>query len=160
MSKRIRVPYRRGLELINPKCLCSLIADKQQEVDIATLRVAQTDNSSISPGGERNRKDAGTSSGMASTPTTAQAASSASMLGQDRIRPSAAHNKSENHAQDASESMSQISGFRRSLSHANSLPGGESVPKFGVSTEKETELAEVCNILTVFHQIHLWYCIE
>ena len=52
-------------------------------------------------------------------------------------------NKSENHAQDASESMSQISGFRRSLSHANSLPGGESVPKFGVSTEKESELAEV-----------------
>jgi len=123
--------------------ICSTFLDKQQEVDIATLRVAQTDNSSISPGGERNRKDAGTSGGLASTPTTAQAASSASMLGQDRIRPSAAHNKSENHAQDASESMSQISGFRRSLSHANSLPGGESVPKFGVSTEKETELAEI-----------------
>ena len=41
--------------------------------------------------------------------------------------------------------MSQISGFRRTLSHANSLPGGDHtpVPKFGVNTEKESELAEV-----------------
>ena len=41
--------------------------------------------------------------------------------------------------------MSQISGFRRTLSHANSLPGGDHtpVPKFGVNTEKESKLAEV-----------------
>ena len=114
-------------------------------MDIATLRIAQTDNSSISPGGGGNRKDAGTS-GLASTLTSAQTASASVVVGQG-IRQ--AHNKSENHAQDASESMSQISGFRRSLSHANSLPGGESVPKFGVSTEKESELAEV------FYQIHI-----
>ena len=40
-------------------------------------------------------------------------------------------------------SMSQISGFRRTLSHANSLPGADPVPKFGVNTDKESELAEV-----------------
>ena len=44
-----------------------------------------------------------------------------------------------------SETMSQISGFRRTLSHANSLSGGDHtpVPKFGVTTDKESELAEV-----------------
>jgi len=40
--------------------------------------------------------------------------------------------------------MSQISGVRRSLSHANSLPAGAApLPKFGVPTDKEAELAEV-----------------
>jgi hypothetical protein len=40
--------------------------------------------------------------------------------------------------------MSQISGVRRSLSHANSLPAGSApLPKFGVQTDKESELSEV-----------------
>ena len=39
--------------------------------------------------------------------------------------------------------MSQISGFRRTLSHANSMSDQSSVPRFGVITEKETDLAEV-----------------
>ena len=40
--------------------------------------------------------------------------------------------------------MSQISGVRRSLSHANSLPAGSApLPKFGVPTDKESELSEV-----------------
>ena len=114
--------------------------DKQQEVDIATLRVAQTDNSNISAGSRG--KDAGPSGSLATNTTLATgSAPSPTVLSGSQIRQQS--NKSENHAQDASESMSQISGFRRSLSHANSLPGGESVPKFGVSTEKESELAEV-----------------
>ena len=40
--------------------------------------------------------------------------------------------------------MSQISGVRRSLSHANSLPAGSTpLPKYGVHTDKEPELSEV-----------------
>ena len=130
--------------------------------------MAQTDNSAISPG---SRKDAGPSGGLACTPNTTSTASStsspntgtsvSSSVGQG-IRHAGSLIKAENHAQDASESMSQISGFRRSLSHANSLPGGESVPKFGVSTEKEPELAEVlhhqpytlCQIVTFDRKIN------
>ena len=114
-------------------------------MDIATLRVAQTDNSNISSSaGSRVGKDAGPSGSSAlNTAQTTSAPSHPSVLGGSQAGNRQLANKSENHAQDASESMSQISGFRRSLSHANSLPGGESVPKFGVSTEKESELAEV-----------------
>ena len=47
--------------------------------------------------------------------------------------------------ENPSESMSQISGFRRTLSTANSVSGPDNalVPKFGVATDKESELAEV-----------------
>ena len=47
--------------------------------------------------------------------------------------------------ENPSESMSQISGFRRTLSQANSVSGPDHapVPKFGVATDKESELAEV-----------------
>ena len=40
--------------------------------------------------------------------------------------------------------MSQISGYRRSLSHAKSITIDDvTMPKFGVASEKEEELAEV-----------------
>ena len=46
--------------------------------------------------------------------------------------------------ENPSESMSQISGFRRTLSTANSVSIDHApVPKFGVATDKESELAEV-----------------
>ena len=50
--------------------------------------------------------------------------------------------------ENPSESMSQISGFRRTLSTANSVSGPDNalVPKFGVATDKESELAEVCTM--------------
>ena len=50
--------------------------------------------------------------------------------------------------ENPSESMSQISGFRRTLSQANSVSGPDHapVPKFGVATDKESELAEVCTM--------------
>ena len=39
--------------------------------------------------------------------------------------------------------MSQISGYKRTLSHANSIVVESNVPKFGVTSEHEEELAEV-----------------
>ena len=49
--------------------------------------------------------------------------------------------------ENPSESMSQISGFRRTLSTANSVSIDHApVPKFGVATDKESELAEVCTM--------------
>jgi hypothetical protein len=50
--------------------------------------------------------------------------------------------------ENPSESMSQISGCRRTLSQANSVSGPDHapVPKFGVATDKESELAEVCTM--------------
>lgn len=118
----------------------NFLADKQQEVDIATLRAAQGGSESsvvrtkesVSSSLSSPNRNKGSLSTCSSTPTNATI--------NESLEPGSSL------AEDASgASMSQISGFRRSLSHANSLPvGGEiEVPKFGVSTDKEVELAEV-----------------
>ena len=93
--------------------------DKQQEVDIQSLRTQQDDsldNSQQSRSNNENDKSGDKLSGGKSGPSR--------------------NNKA--------GTMSQISGVRRSLSHANSLPAGAApLPKFGVPTDKEAELAEV-----------------
>ena len=54
---------------------------------------------------------------------------------------------SETTVEDASGAMSQISGYRRSLSHAKSITIDDvTMPKFGVASEKEEELAEVVSL--------------
>ena len=49
--------------------------------------------------------------------------------------------------------MSTISGVRRGLSHADSLPVNVTdIPKYGVSTELESELGEVkLSFIITFH---------
>ena len=102
------------------------ITDKQQEVDITTFRAAQSEL----------RKDA--------------AGTSLASPNKSKSTVSTISESNEPIAEDASEKMSQISGYKRSLSHANSLPPGEvNVPKFGVSTDKEEELSEVRKIINI-----------
>ena len=110
------------------KCTHALlfITDKQQEVDITTFRAAQSEL----------RKDA--------------AGTSLASPNKSKSTVSTISESNEPIAEDASEKMSQISGYKRSLSHANSLPPGEvNVPKFGVSTDKEEELSEVRKIIKI-----------
>ena len=93
------------------------LSDKQQEVDIQSLRTQQDDGAGVAVvdtqrSGVVNDNDKAGKSGPGSRSKTG--------------------------------TMSQISGVRRSLSHANSLPAGSApLPKFGVPTDKETELSEV-----------------
>jgi hypothetical protein len=93
------------------------ISDKQQEVDIQSLRAQQDDSIDNSTRGGGSSSTENEKSGKPSSGTS---------------------NRSK------AGTMSQISGVRRSLSHANSLPAGSApLPKFGVPTDKEPELAEV-----------------
>lgn len=121
-------------------------------MDINSLRAAQND--SISPVGAR-----GSSSGAVKDSLVAPGLPSTSLLSSSKhLKVSSEATASsitvgtsgglqghgvDDEASSAEMSMSQISGFRRTLSHANSLPGGDHVPKFGVHTDKESELAEI-----------------
>ena len=49
--------------------------------------------------------------------------------------------------------MSQISGYKRTLSHANSIVVESNVPKFGVTSEHEEELAEVGTEIIKYYRI-------
>ena len=83
--------------------------DKQQEVDIQSLRTQQDD--SIDNNAQQQQRTGNDQSGI---------------------------------SKKSAGTMSQISGVRRSLSHANSLPAGSApLPKYGVHTDKEQELSEV-----------------
>ena len=137
----------------------SYFADKQQEVDITSLRAGQE----VSPVGRSGSGSAGIGSAILSK-------DGASVVDRASINTSISSGNRHIHGHGSggignttgkktvneithsntieekpSESMSQISGFRRTLSHTNSLAGGDHtpVPKFGVNTEKESELAEV-----------------
>ncbi len=149
----------------------TVFADKQQEVDIGSLRVglapheaagsastasaaaasssaatAASASSSLSKsaGGLKEPHAAATASIAASAASIAATTSSAS--GVPVTGASADATLAE--PTSGSKAMSHISGVRRTLSHANSLPAGEiTLPKFGVQTEKEPELAEVRIVL-------------
>ena len=90
-----------------------IFADKQQEVDIQSLR---TQDDSIDNSQQQQQQQ------------------------QQQLRTG---NEQSGNRKPAG-TMSQISGVRRSLSHANSLPAGSApLPKYGVHTDKEQELSEV-----------------
>ena len=123
-------------------------------MDITTLRSAQTDTS-ISPVGPRSglgvigNKDGATAGDMAPSISSGNrhihghgSGGIGNTTGKKTVNEITHSNTIE---EKPSESMSQISGFRRTLSHTNSLAGGDHtpVPKFGVNAEKESELAEV-----------------
>ena len=51
--------------------------------------------------------------------------------------------------------MSQISGVRRGLSHCDSVAADVAhLPKYGVKTDRETELGEVCKIIFMIERSH------
>jgi len=141
--------------------ICSTFLDKQQEVDITSLRAGQE----VSPVGRSGSGSAGIGSAILSKDGVSvvdRASINASISSGNRhihghhaanlSSIGTAGSKTVNEVtpsdgidENPSESMSQISGFRRTLSTANSVSGPDQtlVPKFGVATDKEPELAEI-----------------
>ena len=133
-----------------------LFTDKQQEVDITSFRAAQADTS-ISPvgrggsiglsGSAKDALNAGSLLNAANNSADGSAVARTNLVkpGYETVNACAAVTGATAAGivdENASESMSQISGFRRTLSHANSCDLAP-VPRFGVNTDKESELAEV-----------------
>lgn len=99
-------------------------ADKQQELDIPTLRL------------DENQPDEGRPTSKATTSTSTSAGTSSSSQ-------SGAQSKKKDIKSKVTP-MSHISGVKRALTHTNSF-AGERLPKYGVETLKEEELGHVSN---------------
>lgn len=100
-------------------------ADKQQELDIPSLRL------------DENQQDYEL---RATAKAAAAAAASAGASGSSQS--GAQSKKKDNNIKSKVTPMSHISGVKRALSHTNSFTG-ERLPKFGVETLKEDELGHV-----------------
>lgn len=102
------------------------VSDKQQELDIPSLRLDENQQDEGRPSGSSTGKSGSSAGGGAST--SSQSSSSGQSKKKDvksKVTP-----------------MSHISGVKRALSHANSFTG-ERLPKYGVDTLKEDELGQV-----------------
>lgn len=97
-------------------------ADKQQELDIPSLRL---DENQLQ---DECRPSSGKAATSAGTSTSSQSGVSSK--------------KKDNSIKSKVTPMSHISGVKRALSHTNSFTG-ERLPKFGVETLKEDELGHV-----------------
>lgn len=103
-------------------CYClisSIVADKQQELDIPSLRL------------DENQQDEARQ--ITNKATTSSGASTSSQSGSQSKKKD---------IKSKVTPMSHISGVKRALSHTNSFTG-ERLPKFGVETLKEEELEHV-----------------
>ncbi|XP_040564137.1 3',5'-cyclic-AMP phosphodiesterase 4C isoform X7 [Lepeophtheirus salmonis] len=110
--------------------ICSTFLDKQQEVDIQTFRTQQLDEE----GTTRKNEVGGIGSSVSGTGNTQIPGASFNMAG---MSTQVLQNRQK------SATMNQISGFKRALSHTNSLAADASIPVYGVQTDHEEELAEI-----------------
>lgn len=95
--------------------------DKQQELDIPSLRVDENQQDE----GRQTGKSAGSSASGASTSGSQSSSQSKKKDIKSKVTP-----------------MSHISGVKRALSHTNSF-AGDRPPRYGVDTLKEEELGQV-----------------
>lgn len=97
------------------------VTDKQQELDIPSLRVDENQQDESRQTG----KSAGSSASGASTSGSQSSSQSKKKDIKSKVTP-----------------MSHISGVKRALSHTNSF-AGDRPPRYGVDTPKEEELGQV-----------------
>lgn len=102
---------------------CVYRVDKQQELDIPSLRL------------DENQPDEGRPTPKASTSSSAGTSSSSQSGAQSKKKD----------VKSKVTPMSHISGVKRALTHTNSF-AGERLPKFGVETLKEDELGHVSDL--------------
>lgn len=112
-------------------------ADKQQELDLPSLRVDDSETARASSASRKAKEAAKDGSGSASSSASA-AASCAQGSGAPTPKP-AGPSPSPSHVGRA---MSHISGVKRPLSHSNSVTA-DKVAKYGVETPNEHELGKV-----------------
>ncbi|XP_050435645.1 cAMP-specific 3',5'-cyclic phosphodiesterase isoform X4 [Adelges cooleyi] len=107
--------------------ICSTFLDKQQELDIPSLRQEDLQQDEA-----RQAKALAAAAASSCSSSSAGPASSSQPAGSQS-------KKKDNVVKSKVTPMSHISGVKRALSHTNSF-AGERLPKFGVDTVKEEEL--------------------
>ena len=113
------------------------IADKQQELDLPSLRVDDSE-AAVKTSGRKAAASAAASAASATAASAASAAAAAAAGGGG----SGAGGGGSTSGTHVGRAMSHISGVKRPLSHSNSLTS-EKVPKYGVDTCNEHELGKV-----------------
>lgn len=114
--------------------------DKQQELDLPSLRVDDSETARLSTT-PRKTKDGGKDGSLTGSGVVASSSSTALATGSlsSKTGASSASSSSSSHVGRA---MSHISGIKRPLSHSNSVTS-EKVAKYGVETPNEQELGKV-----------------
>jgi hypothetical protein len=124
-------------------------ADKQQELDLPSLRVddSETEKARLSASGPRKSKDGGkdgftlAGSGIVTSSSSTTSSSGTVVALSAKSGTSAA--SSSTSPSHVGRAMSHISGIKRPLSHSNSVTTSEKVAKYGVDTANEHELGKV-----------------
>ena len=121
--------------------LLLLSIDKQQELDLPSLRVDDSESATRLLTTPRKTKDGGKdgSGTVSSSTATAALASGTVALSAKSGASSATPSATSSHV---GRTMSHISGVKRPLSHSNSV-SSEKVAKYGVDTPNEHELGKV-----------------
>ncbi|XP_046388540.1 cAMP-specific 3',5'-cyclic phosphodiesterase-like isoform X3 [Ischnura elegans] len=121
--------------------ICSTFLDKQQELDLPSLRIEDTTGDGSS--GHRATAAACASASPASSSSSSVPAAAAAEGDGSTAAAAAEGAPPEADRTDGSgaRTMSQISGVKRPLQHTNSY-SGEKLPKFGVETDREEELGK------------------
>jgi cAMP-specific phosphodiesterase 4 len=115
-----------------------LIVDKQQELDLPSLRVDDSEAAKASAASRGKAKDATSSSATSLVAKTGGSSSSSAVSVQPSASTSGSH---------VGRAMSHISGVKRPLSHSNSVTTSEKVAKYGVDTPNEHELGKVIKFI-------------
>ncbi|XP_059350615.1 cAMP-specific 3',5'-cyclic phosphodiesterase-like isoform X4 [Daphnia carinata] len=122
--------------------ICSTFLDKQQELDLPSLRVddSETEKARLASGPRKSKdgsKDGFTLAGSGITTSSSSSSGTVAALSA-KSGASAATSQSSSHV---GRTMSHISGIKRPLSHSNSVTS-EKVAKYGVDTANEHELGK------------------
>ncbi|XP_045024894.1 cAMP-specific 3',5'-cyclic phosphodiesterase isoform X2 [Daphnia magna] len=123
--------------------ICSTFLDKQQELDLPSLRVddSETEKARLASGPRKSKdggKDGFTLAGSGITTSSSSSSGTVAALSA-KSGASAATSQSSSHV---GRTMSHISGIKRPLSHSNSVTTSEKVAKYGVDTANEHELGK------------------
>lgn len=121
-----------------------LFADKQQELDLPSLRVddSETEKARLSASGPRKSKDGGKDGFTLGGSVTSSSSSSGTVVALS-AKSGATPASSSPSSSHVGRAMSHISGVKRPLSHSNSVTTSEKVAKYGVDTANEHELGKV-----------------
>ncbi|XP_071444616.1 3',5'-cyclic-AMP phosphodiesterase-like isoform X2 [Hetaerina americana] len=116
--------------------ICSTFLDKQQELDLPSLRIEDTTGDGTS--GHRATAAGASASPASSSSSSVPAAAAAEVDGSTAAEGVVSTERTDG---SSARTMSQISGVKRPLQHTNSY-SGERLPKYGVETDSEEELGK------------------
>ena len=140
-----------------------LYLDKQQELDLPSLRVDDSESARLSTTPNRKVKDGNKDVSLAVSGMVSSSSSTISVSGgtvntlsaKSGATPSSSSSPSS--SSHVGRTMSHISGVKRPLSHSNSVTS-EKVAKYGVDTPNEHELGKVfiSTHIYIYIKVHIY----